>query len=129
MIVNTYNLTSYKSITQTDKLSFKVLISKAEYSNGVMQILATLVLPSNMTTVNQVWQVGPAVKDSTPVEHKFDLDNLKSTGTLNLTISSGGMEKRPQLLFPLVVVDKVIIKRVDLQEFRFLFKKKRGGRR
>ncbi|XP_049410861.1 auxin-induced in root cultures protein 12-like [Solanum stenotomum] len=90
MIVNTYNLTSYTSITQTDKLLFKVLNSKAEYSNGVMQILATLVLPSNMTTVNQVWQVGPTVKDGSPVAHKFDPDNLKSKGTLNLTTSSGG---------------------------------------
>ncbi|XP_055834967.1 cytochrome b561 and DOMON domain-containing protein At4g12980-like [Solanum dulcamara] len=90
MIVNTYNLTSYKSITQSDKLSFKVLDSKAEYSNGVMQILATLALPSNMTTVNQVWQIGPMVKDGTPVAHMFDPDNLKSKGTLNLATSSSG---------------------------------------
>nr|XP_004242429.2 auxin-induced in root cultures protein 12-like [Solanum lycopersicum] len=93
MIVNTYNLTSYTSITQTDKLLFEVLNSKAEYSNGAMQILATLILPSNMTTVNQVWQVGLAVKDGTPMAHKFDPDNLKSKGTLNLTTSSGGDEK------------------------------------
>lgn len=43
--------------------------------------------------MNQVWQVGLAVKDGTPMAHKFDPDNLKSKGTLNLTTSSGGDEK------------------------------------
>ncbi|MCD7452275.1 hypothetical protein HAX54_016107 [Datura stramonium] len=93
IVVKNYNLTSYKSITQSDKLSFTVLSSKAEYSNGIMKILATLVLPSNTTTVNQVWQVGSAVKDGTPLVHKFDPDNLKSKGTLNFVTSSGGYGK------------------------------------
>lgn len=85
MVVDTYELASYKSITRSDKLSFKVLNSKAEYSNGVMQILATLALPSNMTTINQVWQTGPSVKDgTTPTAHVFNSDHLKSKGTLNL---------------------------------------------
>lgn len=83
MIVNTYNLTSYKSITQIHILLFKVFNYKPKYSSGGMQILATLVLPSNMTTMNQVRQVGPTVKDGTTLAHKFDLDNLKFIGTLN----------------------------------------------
>ncbi|KAJ8559397.1 hypothetical protein K7X08_003455 [Anisodus acutangulus] len=90
MVVKSYDLTSYNSITLTNKLLFTVLDSKAEYSDGVMKILATLVLPSNMTMINQVWQVGPAVKDGMPVAHKFDPDNLKSKGTLDLATSSGG---------------------------------------
>ncbi|XP_060197541.1 cytochrome b561 and DOMON domain-containing protein At3g25290-like [Lycium barbarum] len=90
IVIKTYDLTSYNSITHTNKLFFTVLDSKAEYSNGVMRIFATLVLPANMTAVNHVWQVGPAVKDDMPVVHKFDPDNLKSKDTLNLATSSGG---------------------------------------
>ncbi|KAJ8568684.1 hypothetical protein K7X08_028217 [Anisodus acutangulus] len=88
VIVKTYNLTSYKSITES-KLLYKVLESKAESSSdGVMKIFATLELPENTTTVNQVWQVGPAVKDGMPMVHKFEPDNLKSKATLDLASAS-----------------------------------------
>ncbi|KAJ8558288.1 hypothetical protein K7X08_005054 [Anisodus acutangulus] len=90
VVVKTYNLTSYKSITES-KLLYKVLESKVESSSdGVMRIFATLELPKNTTTVNQVWQVGPAVKDGMPVMHKFDPDNLKSKATLDLASASAG---------------------------------------
>ncbi|CAN4093759.1 unnamed protein product [Withania somnifera] len=89
MVVKTYNLTSYKSITES-KLLYNILNSKAESSDGVMRIFATLQLPENTTTVKQVWQVGPAVKDGMPVVHKFDPDNLKSKATLDLTTSAAG---------------------------------------
>ncbi|XP_059296019.1 cytochrome b561 and DOMON domain-containing protein At3g25290 [Lycium ferocissimum] len=89
VIVKTYNLTSYKSITES-KLLYNVLDSKAESSSaGVMRIFATLELPENTTTVNQVWQVGPAVKDGMPVMHKLEADNLKSKTTLDLATSEG----------------------------------------
>ncbi|CAN4098605.1 unnamed protein product [Withania somnifera] len=104
MIVKTYNLDSYTSVIQTDKLSFKLLDSKAVYSNGVMKILATLVLPANTITVNQVWQVGPAVKDGRPMMHKFDPDNLKSKGTLSLVTSSVGDRKNSPAPAPAPVV-------------------------
>lgn len=87
MVVKTYNLTSYKSITES-KLLYNVLDSKAESSNGTMKIFATLELPENTTTVNQVWQVGPAVKDGKPVVHKFDTENLASKAILDLAATS-----------------------------------------
>lgn len=61
---------------------------KAESSDGVMKIFATVELPENMTTVHQVWQVGSVVKDGMPVVHKFDHDNLTSKATLDLTTSA-----------------------------------------
>ncbi|MCD7472048.1 hypothetical protein HAX54_012931 [Datura stramonium] len=88
MVVKTYNLTSYKSITETNKLLYNVMDLKAESSDGVMKIFAKLELPENTTTVNQVWQVGSAVKDGMPVVHKFDPENLKSKATLDLTTSA-----------------------------------------
>ncbi|KAM3382510.1 cytochrome and DOMON domain-containing protein [Capsicum galapagoense] len=88
MVVKTYNLTSYKSITES-KLLYNVLDSNAESSDGVMKIFATLELPKNTKRVNQVWQVGPAVKDGMPVVHKFEPDNLKSKATLDLTTVEG----------------------------------------
>lgn len=94
MVVKTYNLTSYKSITES-KLMYNVLDSKAESSDGVMKIFATLELPANMKTVNQVWQVGSTVKDGMPGVHKFDPDNLKSKATLDLaTLAAGDGNKK-----------------------------------
>ncbi|KAL3328273.1 hypothetical protein AABB24_035746 [Solanum stoloniferum] len=89
MTVKTYNLTSYKSITES-KLMYNVLDSKAESADGVMKIFATLELPANTKTVNQVWQVGSAVTDGRPGIHKFEPDNLKSKGILDLATSGGG---------------------------------------
>uniref|UniRef100_A0A0V0GWV6 Putative auxin-induced in root cultures protein 12-like n=1 Tax=Solanum chacoense TaxID=4108 RepID=A0A0V0GWV6_SOLCH len=86
MTVKTYNLTSYKSITES-KLMYNVLDSKAESADGVMKIFATLQLPANTKTVNQVWQVGSAVTDGMPRIHKFEPDNLKSKGILDLATS------------------------------------------
>lgn len=43
--------------------------------------------------MNQVWQIGPAVKDGIPVVHKFDADNLNSKGILDLATSSGDRKK------------------------------------
>ncbi|TMX05497.1 hypothetical protein EJD97_017337 [Solanum chilense] len=83
MTVKTYNLTSYKSITES-KLMYNVVDSKAESADGMMKIFATLELPANTKTVNQVWQVGSAVTDGRPAIHKFEPDNLKSKGILDL---------------------------------------------
>lgn len=94
LTVKTYNLSSYASIVQS-KLSFKVSDSSAEYSGGLMKIFATLALPENMTTVNQVWQVGSSVVDDMPVKHAFEQPNLNAKGTLELVkaqsnVTTGG---------------------------------------
>ncbi|KAK1420623.1 hypothetical protein QVD17_22363 [Tagetes erecta] len=94
MVVKTYNISSYSSIVE-GKLSFDVKDKRAEYSGGVMKIFATVVLPEKgVTTVNQVWQVGPSVtEDGFPVKHAFQPANLAAKGRLDLLSgqsSSGG---------------------------------------
>ncbi|GMP90244.1 hypothetical protein CsSME_00041456 [Camellia sinensis var. sinensis] len=95
MIVNTYNISSYKSIVQ-EKLSFDVMDMSAEYSDGTIRIFATVALPDTAATaVNQVWQVGPSVTNGFPDKHEFQPANLNSKGTLGLlkgqsNVVSGG---------------------------------------
>ncbi|KAI7748104.1 hypothetical protein M8C21_026114 [Ambrosia artemisiifolia] len=85
MVVKTYNISSYNSIME-GKLAFDVEDKRAEYSDGMMKIFATVVLPGNgVTTVNQVWQVGPSVSaDGFPVKHAFQPANLGAKGRLDL---------------------------------------------
>ncbi|KAG9149531.1 hypothetical protein Leryth_014315 [Lithospermum erythrorhizon] len=91
LIVKTYNVVSYRSLEETSKLSFKVLDSKAEDSNGTMKIFAKLELPVNMTTsLNQVWQVGSSVKNGVPEKHEFAPENLGSKGTLDFDKAAEG---------------------------------------
>ncbi|KAJ0765500.1 putative cytochrome b561 and DOMON domain-containing protein [Helianthus annuus] len=94
MVVNTYNVSSYGGVVK-GKLDFDVTDMKAEHSDGVMRIFATVELPENgRTTVNQVWQVGGAVtEEGVPVRHAFGQGNLGSKGILDLLsgeISGGG---------------------------------------
>ncbi|KAM0044506.1 putative cytochrome b561 and DOMON domain-containing protein [Helianthus debilis subsp. tardiflorus] len=94
MVVNTYNVSSYGGVVK-GKLDFDVTDMKAEHSDGVMRIFATVELPENgRTRVNQVWQVGGAVtEEGVPVRHAFGQGNLGSKGILDLLsgeISSGG---------------------------------------
>ncbi|KAL4619944.1 hypothetical protein ACB092_06G117900 [Castanea dentata] len=75
-------------------LSFGVSNLNATFVNNEMIISATLALTSGMTTVNQVWQVGP-VSGNNLQSHdtSSSADNMRSVGTLNLldgTITSGG---------------------------------------
>ncbi|KAA8550558.1 hypothetical protein F0562_002242 [Nyssa sinensis] len=98
MTVNTYNISSYKSIVQS-KLSFDVTDMTADYSDGLMRIFATVVRPdAAMTTVAQVWQVGPSVTAGMPTAHDFQPANLNSKGTLDLvegrTSGGSGVDSR-----------------------------------
>nr|GEX61685.1 cytochrome b561 and DOMON domain-containing protein At3g25290-like [Tanacetum cinerariifolium] len=81
--------------TGDGKLAFDVKDQRGEYSDGMMKIFATIVLPKNgMTSVNQVWQVGPSVSaDGFPAKHAFQPANLGAKGKLDLLSgqsSSGG---------------------------------------
>lgn len=92
MTVKTFNISSYTSIVP-GKLSIDVKNTSAEFSDGLMKIFATVGLPEKgKTTVNQVWQVGPAVADGFPGKHEFQPANLNSKGTLDLLSgqSNGG---------------------------------------
>uniref|UniRef100_A0A0D6QTD7 Cytochrome b561 and DOMON domain-containing protein n=1 Tax=Araucaria cunninghamii TaxID=56994 RepID=A0A0D6QTD7_ARACU len=83
-IVNTYDVKSYSDVTLSN-LSFPVTSKSATFeSGGAITILATLILPSNKTTVNQVWQVGSAVTNMIPDAHATSNDNKQSLGTVNL---------------------------------------------
>ncbi|KAL2508193.1 Cytochrome [Forsythia ovata] len=83
MVVKTYYISSYGSIEES-KILYNVLNKRAEYSDGVMRIFATLAMPGNAADVNQVWQVGGTVKDGVPENHDFSPENLSSKGTLEL---------------------------------------------
>ncbi|XP_076930260.1 cytochrome b561 and DOMON domain-containing protein At3g25290-like [Bidens hawaiensis] len=93
MVVKTYNISSYTSIVE-GKLAFDVKDKRAEYSDGLIKLFATVVLPEKgVTTVNQVWQVGPSVtEDGFPAKHAFLPVNLAAKGRLDLLSgrSSGG---------------------------------------
>ncbi|KAG5567187.1 hypothetical protein RHGRI_002673 [Rhododendron griersonianum] len=83
MIVNTYNISSYSSVVES-KIAYDVSDASAEHSDGVMRIFATLGLPANTKSVNQVWQVGGSVTEGVPNHHEFETANLNSMGTLVL---------------------------------------------
>ncbi|KAM0937672.1 putative cytochrome b561 and DOMON domain-containing protein [Dioscorea sansibarensis] len=77
-------------------LSFKVYSKTGVLSSGVMTIFATLELPGNRTTVNQVWQAGP-LSNGLPAAHQTTGDNIKSTGSIDFlsgSVSSGGSNSR-----------------------------------
>ncbi|KAF5742114.1 cytochrome b and DOMON domain-containing protein [Tripterygium wilfordii] len=80
---------SYQTTLQEGKLSFQVSELSATFANNEMIIYATLVLPGNSTTVNQVWQNGPLSANGAPARHSVTGDNIQSLGTLNLLSGEG----------------------------------------
>ncbi|XP_042513113.1 cytochrome b561 and DOMON domain-containing protein At3g25290-like [Macadamia integrifolia] len=97
MTLNTFNVTSYKGIAPS-KIAYEVWDTAAEYSDGLMRIFATIGLPGQMTTINQVWQVGTAVSNGIPSAHAILTANLNSKGTLDLlkgqsSSTTGGNDK------------------------------------
>ncbi|XP_041998201.1 auxin-induced in root cultures protein 12-like [Salvia splendens] len=89
--VKTYNISSYGPIAESE-IAYAVTGRRAEHSGGVIRLFATLELPtgSGGRAINQVWQVGAAVKGGVPVKHEFSAQNLNSMGSLLLTAAEGG---------------------------------------
>ncbi|XP_057780987.1 auxin-induced in root cultures protein 12-like [Salvia miltiorrhiza] len=90
--VKTYNISSYGPIAESE-IAYAVTGRRAERSGGVIRLFATLALPagsSGAAAVNQVWQVGAAVRGGVPVKHDFLPENLKSMGSLLLTSAEDG---------------------------------------
>uniref|UniRef100_A0A5B7C6T1 DOMON domain-containing protein n=1 Tax=Davidia involucrata TaxID=16924 RepID=A0A5B7C6T1_DAVIN len=92
-------VTSYRTQLQEGDLDFMVSDLSATSSNKEIIIFATLKLPSNTTTVNQVWQYGPlsgTAPGPGPGVHDLSGPNVESMGTLNLlsgqseTTTAGG---------------------------------------
>ncbi|CAE6229737.1 unnamed protein product [Arabidopsis arenosa] len=84
MRVYTSSIKGYSPTLQEGPLSFRVLQLSGEYRNGEMTIFATIVLPSNITVVNHLWQDGPLKEGDRLGMHAMSGDHLKSTATLDL---------------------------------------------
>lgn len=89
MSVYTSPVASYQTQLQKGDLSFDVSDLSATYSNNEIVIFATLTLPSNSSTVNQVWQDGPVSNDA-PGMHDTSGANVQSMATLNLLSGESG---------------------------------------
>ncbi|EOA14910.1 hypothetical protein CARUB_v10028240mg [Capsella rubella] len=80
----TSSIKDYSPKLQEGPLSFRVTQLSAEYLNGEMTIFATIVLPSNTTVVNHLWQDGPLKEGDRLGMHAMSGDHLKSMATLDL---------------------------------------------
>ncbi|KAM7263555.1 hypothetical protein ACFE04_001238 [Oxalis oulophora] len=87
--VNTYNLTSYTTITQS-KLSFDVWDLKAEENkaDGSVVIYGSMKVPGNPEKLNHLWQVGSKVDNGVPVKHDLAPANVNAKAVLNLVSNS-----------------------------------------
>ncbi|ESQ33223.1 hypothetical protein EUTSA_v10004354mg [Eutrema salsugineum] len=89
-------INGYSSI-QRGSLSFPVSRISATLVNGEATIFATLELPPNLITTNQVWQMGP-LSNSVPQGHPMTGDNMRSTGRIDFrsgqSSASGGSGDR-----------------------------------
>ncbi|XP_030467814.1 cytochrome b561 and DOMON domain-containing protein At5g35735-like [Syzygium oleosum] len=90
----TSSVDSYQTCLTPGNLSFGVPNISAVLEGSDMTIFATLQLSSGMTTVNQVWQVGP-MEGGSPGTHLTSGDNIESVGTLDflsgIVAGSGGL--------------------------------------
>ncbi|RZS03366.1 hypothetical protein BHM03_00033551 [Ensete ventricosum] len=83
MVVQTYNITGYGSISK-GPIDFETWDLAAESSGGVTRIYGKMKLAAGTTVVKQVWQVGSAVVNGVPQKHDLQPDNLQSKGTVDL---------------------------------------------
>nr|XP_025625377.1 cytochrome b561 and DOMON domain-containing protein At4g12980-like [Arachis hypogaea] len=95
--VKTLDIKSYSEMVP-GKLSFEVWGLKGEESGGAIMIFANMKVPEKVTTLNQVWQVGPSVTAGRFDKHDFAPENLNSKGMLNLigdhNVSGGAVDSR-----------------------------------
>lgn len=84
MSCKTYNVTSKQAALVPSAISFSATHLSSMYENGMMTIFATVVLPSNKSKVNQVWQVGNHTKGLDPLIHDTAAANLKSFSSIDL---------------------------------------------
>ncbi|KAK9155383.1 hypothetical protein Sjap_002863 [Stephania japonica] len=82
MTAYTSQVTSYGTQLQRGNLTFEVPDITAERRGDEIIVYATLRLPGNSATVNQVWQEG-SLSGNTPQIHEMNPANRQSTGTIN----------------------------------------------
>ncbi|KAJ9176645.1 hypothetical protein P3X46_011931 [Hevea brasiliensis] len=93
VVVKKFSIASYSDIKETSKLAVETWdLSADSDSSGNFVIFASVKIPESLAKVNQIWQVGPSVKDGFPAKHEFAQGNLQAKGTLELVASqsSGG---------------------------------------
>lgn len=95
IVAKTLNISSYHSIVES-KLSFEVWDLSADESSGNMRLFGSVKVPSGVTKLNQVWQVGSAVDGTHPKIHGMKPDNLNSKGTLEL-VAAGAPAPGPSI--------------------------------
>ncbi|GLJ53631.1 hypothetical protein SUGI_1143990 [Cryptomeria japonica] len=85
-VVGTYNVVSKTSALNPSPISLNVINKSVVYESscGKITIFASLVLDSNQTSVNQVWQVGTTVINSIIGVHSLSPTDLRTVGTLDL---------------------------------------------
>ncbi|KAK3405882.1 hypothetical protein EUGRSUZ_K02101 [Eucalyptus grandis] len=89
LAAKTYNCNSYMAITES-KLSFEVWDLSADQENGMMRVFASVEVPKNATSVNQVWNVGGTVITNQPQIHPLAPANREAKGKLMLNGGGGG---------------------------------------
>ncbi|KAL5574936.1 hypothetical protein UlMin_016635 [Ulmus minor] len=92
--VYTSPIQDYRTQLAEGDLQYNVSNLTATYENSEMIIFATWSLPTNMTSINQVWQEGP-VSGGSPQVHATGNANINSKASLDLlsgqsATSSGG---------------------------------------
>ncbi|PKA48614.1 Auxin-induced in root cultures protein 12 [Apostasia shenzhenica] len=80
--VKTFNISDYA--IKPSPIDFPTADLAAEFVGGVMRIFGNLFLPKGVTHVNQVWQVGAAVKNGIPGKHDLTPENMNAKGKLAL---------------------------------------------
>ncbi|XP_010906737.2 cytochrome b561 and DOMON domain-containing protein At3g25290 [Elaeis guineensis] len=97
LVAKTFNISAYGPVTPSP-IAFETWGLEAEEdTTGIMTVFAKLKLPSNVTKMNQAWQVGPSSTDGLPSKHDFGVENLNAKGTLNVVSgqsSGGGTDSR-----------------------------------
>ena len=82
--VYTAPISSYSTNLEEGNLTYAVSDLTATYQNNEMIIFGTWALPTNVTTINQVWQAGSLSGTTIQAHSTSNSANLNSMGTVNL---------------------------------------------
>ncbi|KAK9133022.1 hypothetical protein Scep_012550 [Stephania cephalantha] len=98
MTAYTSPISGYGTQLQRGNLSFEVPDITAETMNNEIIVYATLRLPGNSASVNQVWQEG-ALSGNSPQIHEMNPANRQATGTIDFQSgqSAGSGNTDPRL--------------------------------
>ncbi|KAL5574935.1 hypothetical protein UlMin_016634 [Ulmus minor] len=81
--VYTSPIQGYSTQLAEGNLQYEVTNLTASYENNEMIIFGTWSLPTNMTSINQLWQDGP-LSGGSPQVHSTGNPNINSKGTLDV---------------------------------------------